>query len=39
VRLPDAARDKVETLPVAFVWDDVPAITVFLDNLTRRETG
>tara|TARA_R110002110_G_scaffold376568_2_gene586876 strand:+ start:390179 stop:391156 length:978 start_codon:yes stop_codon:yes gene_type:complete len=39
VRLPDAARDKIETLPVAFVWDDVPAIRAFLDERTRRENS
>jgi tetraacyldisaccharide 4'-kinase len=39
VRLPRAARDKIETLPVAFVWDNVPAITAFLDKQTRRQTS
>ena len=35
VRLPDNMGNKIETLPVAFVWDDVPAITAFLENHTR----
>lgn len=39
VRLPDTARDKIETLPVLFAWDDAPAIRAFLDERTRRETG
>ncbi len=30
VRLPAASRGKVETLPVAFVWDDAGAFTKFL---------
>ena len=34
VRLPNALRNKIETLPVAFVWDDAAAISDFLTNRT-----
>jgi len=34
VRLPAVFRDKIETLPVAFVWDDAAAITDFLAERT-----
>jgi tetraacyldisaccharide 4'-kinase len=34
VRLPDAFRDRIETLPVAFVWDDAVALTDFLTDRT-----
>ncbi len=32
VRLPIAFRDKIETLPVTFVWDDAAAIADFLTD-------